>query len=331
MFYLDNIPVAATIEDVVYDLKREAGVFSDVHDVGNDLIVTCPFHKNGMERNPSLGIAKNEVRKVDGRVLPAGTCGCFTCGYTADIVKLVSDVLGFQSRIFGERWIKKRYVTGAFGDRPLNLNFSRESKQITTQRFNPVLVTHYHSELLKSDRALSYLRSRKLDNTNVLNMFGVGYDPESDMIVFPVYDLDGQVRMLKKRSIEGKRFDNTKDAYKANLVFGLYQLKFFGDRSEPVWVCESEIDALTVWTYGAQAIAIMGSSVTDEQVREILKLWHRQFIDGMDRDQVGRNGWRKFKNKTWSLGIRAWDTKNFGCKKDINELSKSEFERIQLY
>ena len=100
--------------------------------------------------------------------------------------------------------------------------------------------------LLKSDRAKSYLRGRRLGNEDLWDMFGIGHDPEKDMIVFPIFDLSGQVRMLKKRSIEGKRFDNTAGANKANLVFGLYHLKLYGEKDKPVWLCESETDALTV-------------------------------------------------------------------------------------
>ena len=56
-------PVVTTVEQVVADLKLEVyatGLLRDVNNTGSDLMCTCPFHGNGREHNPSLGVLLHE-------------------------------------------------------------------------------------------------------------------------------------------------------------------------------------------------------------------------------------------------------------------------------
>lgn len=334
MIYIWNVPIVATVEEIVRDIKMElhgTGLLREIRNVGDNIMITCPFHANGQERKPSFGLSKKEIIR-NGRVFEAGTAHCYTCGYKADLPKFIADVLGFETKQHGMKWLREHYLYGAGRVREeLELDLSRNKKKDDGVKFSPTLVTYYHEELKKSSRAISYLQNRRLSNMDILEMFGVGYDPEKDMIVFPVFDLNGQVRMLKKRSIEGKRFDNTQGADKARLVFGLYQLKMYGDPNKPVWLCESETDALTVWMYGGQAVAQMGSHLSDAQMKAVCKVRNRIYYDGLDRDEAGRKGWRAFKDKAIPLGFRLWNTDGFGDKNDINELTFSEFQKIKVY
>lgn len=333
MIYIWGTPIVATVEEILHDLKREAGnpnLFRDMKTSGNNIMITCPFHKNGMERRPSFGITMKEVEYF-GRVLEAGSTHCYTCSYKSDLPKFVADVLGLDSRLEGFRWLKNRYMYGAGSERgELHLEFSRD-KKTNDIIVDKALVSHYMQELANNKRAMEYLIKRRIGERALIEMFNIGYDKETDSVVFPVADRQGQVRLLKKRSIEGKKFHNTTGANKAGFVYGLFQLIKFGEPDDVVWVCESEIDCLTAWAYGGQAIAIMGSHISDEQVKEIARTPFRHLVDGLDRDEAGRKGWRALKDKMLPLGFRLWNTKGFNGKKDINELSEEEFKNIGRY
>lgn len=244
--------------------------------------------------------------------------------------KFVADILELGDRTKGFKWLKSRYIYGAGDTRgELVLDLSRSKKE-EDKPVDAVMVTHYHKELLSSERGQAYLESRKLTQ-QTWERFGLGYDREHDSIIIPIIDEKGLVVMLKGRSVEGKSFHNTKGSKRANVVFGLAQLLEYGNEDEPVWVCESETDCMTVWEYGGQAIAIMGSSLSEEQARILAGTRYRKYIDGFDRDDAGRKGLRRFKDMTIKLGFRIWNTKDFGGKKDINELSKTEFQTIKNY
>ena len=75
----------------------------------------------------------------------------------------------------------------------------------------------------------------------------------------------------------------------------------------------------------------MGSHMSDVQMREVCRVANRVYYDGLDRDDAGRKGWRVFKDKAIPLGFRMWNTKGFGDKKDINEMSREEFNEISVY
>ena len=59
--------------DIIKELKEQLAInqiylFNTIKELPEDLMVSCPFHKEGQERKPSCGI-----RKEDGWV------HCFTC------------------------------------------------------------------------------------------------------------------------------------------------------------------------------------------------------------------------------------------------------------
>ena len=229
MIYIWGTPIVATVEEILYDLKREVGnpnLFREMKPSGNNIMVTCPFHKNGMEGRASFGITTKEV-EYQGKVLEAGSTHCYTCGYKSDLPKFIADLLVLGNRLEGFRWLKNRYMYGAGDERgEIVLDLSRDKKKndIAVDR---VLVTHYMQELANSERAVNYLIKRRIGERALVEMFGIGYDKETDSIVFPVTDRHGQVRLLKKRSIEGKKFHNTIGSNKAVRFFVVSNAEHF--------------------------------------------------------------------------------------------------------
>ena len=110
MITIWNKLMITTVYGVVVDIKREVrgNLLKDIKDIGTDLMVTCPFHKGGQERKASMGISKGEVVR-DGHTLEAGTCHCYTCGWTGDLPKFIQEILGLQSKKDGFEWLVSRY------------------------------------------------------------------------------------------------------------------------------------------------------------------------------------------------------------------------------
>lgn len=91
-----------------------------------------------------------------------------------------------------------------------------------------------------------------------------------------------------------------------------------------VVVCESQINALTCWSYGVPSIALFGSSLTNYQ-RDILnRSGIRHYILALDNDDAGKKGVERFMSM-----IRKdvfVDIVEVPPNRDINDLSKEEFE-----
>jgi DNA primase len=310
-------------------MRIATGLLKHMNDVGSDFMITCPFHGNGTEGTPSCGVSKGVVKRPS-RTYEAGTVHCYSCGYRADLPKFVADMYGLGTPMDGFRWLVGKYTYGSGDERSVSFDFDRDYRQPEPTVPENVMVTHYQWELMLSDRAQEYLRKRKI-TSSVWTIYGLGYNPDTDSIVIPVADIRGQVRMLKERSIEGKTFSNTRGANKAGLVYGLYQAMQKDPRGEQtIWVCESEIDALTVCSYGGIGIAQMGSQLSDDQIKEMNSTPFRKLLDGLDRDQAGRKGLRHMKNKLIPLGYRIWNTDGYGTAKDINELTIEQFNALTI-
>lgn len=329
MFYIWKTLFFVDVQTIIEDLRKEVSpLLKDIRDTGKDIMVTCPFHKEGRESKPSLGISKNEVRRGD-KVYPAGTVHCYSCGYVGDLPQFVADVLGLGNAVQGYNWLTSRYIYGAGGGRDFNFNINRESEK---QEFiNSDIIEEYKRHLYFSIDGREYLAGRKITE-EIIEKFNIGYNPERRSITIPVYDRFGNIVMIKERSIEGKRFYNTIGSKKSSAIFGLYQvINEVKANDVKIWICESEIDAMTVWSYGDYGIALMGCEISDEQVKQLSRTNIRTLIDGLDRDNAGRKGARRLKDKLIPKGFRIWNTRWYTDKKDINELSKTEFLNIELY
>ena len=132
----------------------------------------------------------------------------------------------------------------------------------------------------------------------------------------------------KGRSITGKRFYNAKDIDKSSVVFGLWELcngRFsngVATAEDLIWITESEIDALSLISYGEFAVAIMGSHISEEQCKDLERSPFRRYVIATDNDEAGRKGASQIKRLLIPKGFRftnlRWDTEL----KDINDLIK---------
>ena len=328
MITIWGVPIVATVEKVLKDIKLQlygTGLLREMNSTGADLMITCPFHKNGKEHSPSCGVLLKE-KVVREKKYEAGTVHCYTCGYTADLPQFIADVLGLENSLAGYKWLVGKYNYSAQEREPLDLNLYRGQAQKASY-MDEEEVERFNKELLNSPVACEYLHKRKIANW-ILGAYRLGYDPSDKTVLFPVRDMQGRVVFYKGRSIAGKHFYNAKEIDKSSLVFGLWEIcngHFANGVATPdteIWITESEIDALTLISYGFYAVAIMGSHISEEQCKELERAPFRRFVLATDNDEAGRKGASQIKRLLIPKGFRftnlRWNTEL----KDINDLAK---------
>lgn len=342
MFTLNGLPILADELDVLSELKSQLELngiyrFATFRQITNHIQFNCPIHKGGQERKPSCGITTAQIRYSDGSVVEPGMVHCFTCGYTAPLNVMISDLFGKKDDgRFGNEWLAKNFVTMEVEKRqPLNLNLDRRKTSEATKIVKPTV--YVSEEELDSYRYVHpYMQKRKLTD-DVIELFDIGYDANFKIntsgggtinyrcLTFPIKDENGNTLFIARRSVDTKFFHYPKDAIKP--VYGIYELKkFYGDNlPNTVIICESMINALTCWGYGRPAVALNGTG-TPTQYKQLEKLPVRKYILGLDPDDAGNRGRLKlhnyFKNKRMITDFVIPEGK------DINDLTKDEFDNL---
>ena len=336
---INDLQFNADLYDILIELKTQLALnkvplLNKIKDSGDDIMVQCPYHGNGQERRPSAGI-----RKSDGQF------HCFACGETHSLPEVITHCFGHYDDLlgkFGWIWLLKNFATISVEERkPIELNLSRRTKKKTTgvdrqSNENPYVT---EQELDKYRYTHSYWAKRGITDERIIELFDLGYDKATDCITMPVRDLDGNCLFVARRSVKTKWFNYPKGVEKplyglyelhhemlseANPVWSLYQFHK-GDASEII-VCESMIDALTAWQYGKYAVALNGLG-TEYQYQQLRDLPCRKLILATDNDSAGKKARKTIrehvKNKIITEVILP------DGKKDINELTKEEFDNLE--
>lgn len=163
-----------------------------------------------------------------------------------------------------------------------------------------------------------YMTKRKL-TSEVISKFKIKYDPNSQCIIFPVWDENDNLLFLTSRNVNYKYYHLPKDIEKP--IYLLNEINKL-DIKEVV-VCESQINCLTSWSYGIPAIALFGSTLTNYQ-RDILnKSSIRHYILALDGDDAGKKGVERFK-KMIRKDVLV-DVMEIPLNKDVNDLTYEEF------
>lgn len=303
-------------QDILIELRKQLELngykrFAKFIDSGNNIQTNCPFHKQGQERKPSFGINKK-----------TGECHCFGCGWSGTFSEMISNCFGKDDfGVYGDKWLIRNFVSVAVENRPaLDLNISRD--KVTT--YNKYVS---EAELDNYRYIHPYMYKRKLTD-EIIDLFDIGYDKNTDCITFPNRDINGNCLFVARRSVKTKFFNYPQDVEKP--VYGLYEWSKTNDgfnMRDSIIVCESMIDALTCWVYGKRALALNGTG-NEIQFKVLRNMPNRKFILATDMDEAGLKARERIKK---SLGNKlvteyVWD---INIAKDINDMSKEYFESLK--
>lgn len=309
---IDNVYINADLIDVVQELRSQLALnqiprMQKFKETPTHVQVSCPYHKMGQERRVSAGIRKED-----------GLFHCFTCREIHSLPEVISHCFGHGDiGVFGWQWLIKNFGTVEADERkPIKLDMQRSH-----ERQN---VEYVSEEELDNYRYLHpYMYKRKLTRP-VIEKFDIGYDPKTQCITFPIRDLTGGTLFVARRSVKTKFFKYPKEVKLP--LYGIYELSKYADNPQEVIVCESMIDALTAWAYGSYAVAFNGLG-SDLQFKQLRELPCRTLILSTDNDEYGMRARDKIRQQVRNKIIMEYILPE--GKKDLNELSKSEFEALQ--
>lgn len=297
------------LEDIFALLKIDSdnNILSKTSEKDGYTLCSCPFHKNGVEKHPSMGIVNTNDSDKE-----FGIYHCFTCGAKGNLESFVAKILGCDKED-AVKWLIDNF--GEFTESAaLNLNL----EPIEKENSKASIKTQVERKL---DYTHPYLSKRKLD-LNICKKFGVGYEKDTGCIVFPIYDEYGNFCFETRRSIYSKKFIIDKDAKKP--VYLLNEVLKIN--SKEVYVCESQINALTLWSWGYPAVALIGTGC-EEQYNILNKTSLLKINLCLDGDNAGKNGTLKLiKNLQKKFFI---DVVQIPLGKDVNDLTKETFDNLR--
>lgn len=305
--YLITTPIKQILETLRTELGN--GLLKSITEKHSNVIITCPFHKGGNENKPSCYVYNySNNPKVE-----RGTVHCFTCDYTARLPKFIGDCFG-ENISYGERWLISHFGDTIEENIEILPPITLEEKKPT----NPINENY----LSQFDYYHEYMWKRRLTK-DVVDKFRVGYDKDHDAITFPVWDDKNNLTMVTERSVNTKHFYIDENKEKP-----VYLLNFIKNESiEEFYIVESQINALTLWSWGKPAVGLIGKG-SPHQRELINRSGARNIHLAFDGDDAGRKAIYK-----WLTSLKndiLVDVVILPEGKDVNDLVKEEFESLPI-
>ena len=301
-----NVDIYHVLDELFFELKtQKSELFSKGYrETGEYLLVQCPYHKFGLERKPSA-----QFRKSDGLFY------CHACKEVHSLDSVIQHCL----KVNGRQWLLDHFDGDVIAERTPTFNIGKPSTKPPTTKYVDRAI------LDKFRFTHPYMFKRKL-NLETIRKFDVGYDAENDCITFPNKDINGNILFIATRSVKTKFFHYPTGVEKP--VYGLYEIYReirHGTEINEVYICESMINCLTLWSWGKYAVALNGTGSKSQM--EILKQSTiRKFILAFDPDDAGRHGTEKTLKALSSSKMLSVLQLPEG--KDVNDLTFEEFNQL---
>ena len=269
---------------------------------GNKFIACSPFRP---ERHPSFACNLD-----DGLIIDSGNSDEYY--HKGNFVKLLS-VLRNEDYETVEDYLIDKYATILADMDALQLHLNLFGEQDKPKFISRESVQHLYK--VRTD----YLDSRGISK-EIQQLFGIGFNPDNGTVAMLWTDRKGNIINIKYRRTETKAFFYEKGGQPIkHFVYGLYQCIM--RKAKRVFLCESEIDALTFWTYGFPAIAVGGSSLSEPQKQAILSAGIEELVIATDNDKVG-NRFRNFLIEEFTGNLDVFNFVFPEGMKDINEMEE---------
>ena len=328
-----NVELIDILQELISQLRaNDIQLIQKYKDGPTHIQVCCPYHNNGQERRPSAGIRKED-----------GMFHCFACGEIHSLQDVISYCFGHTDDIvgkFGWQWLLKNFATVQVEERKdVELDFRRVGVRIGNECDN---VRQYSHES-KSNKYIignfnGYVSEEELDkyryihpyilkrgvSERIVELFDVGWDSKTDCITFPNLDKDGNCLFVARRSVKQKFFQYPSNVQKE--LYGIYQLYQLNPFPSEVYVCESMIDCLYLWTFDIPACAMNGLG-NEIQFRQLRDLPCRQLVLATDADEAGQAARKRIRMNMQNTKIIKEVVLPKG-RKDINDCSAVEIQNL---
>lgn len=310
-----NCELSDILTELVNQLRaNNIPLIAKQRDSGEHIQITCPYHSNGMERKPSAGLRKSD-----------GIFHCFACGEVHSLPEVISHCFGHDEDLVGKwgwQWLIRNFATVEVEERKdVDLDFSRNSVVRNRSVRGNQFVTE--EELDKYRYTHPYILKRGISE-KIVELFDIGWDSRLDAITFPNLDKNGNCLFIAKRSVKTKFFQYPKNVQKE--LYGIYQLYQLHPFPSEIYVCESMIDCLYLWTFNKPACALngLGNEVQFKQLRE---LPCRVLILATDSDKAGLQARERIRMNMQNTKIIK-EVILPKDRKDINECTPNEIQNL---
>jgi len=324
---INDVQFNCELEDILTELVSQLRannilLIAKQRNSGDHIQITCPYHSNGMERKPSAGIRKSD-----------GVLHCFACGAVHTLPEVISHCFGHYDDLIGKwgwQWLLRNFATVEVEERKdVELDFGNRD-------FVPSNMVHKNMD--DSDRDKRYITEQELDkyrythpyilkrgiSEKIVELFDIGWDSRLDAITFPNLDKNGNCLFIAKRSVKTKFFQYPKNVQKE--LYGIYQLYQLHPFPSEVYVCESMIDCLYLWTFNKPACALNGLG-NDTQFKQLRELPCRVLILATDSDKAGLQARERIRMNMQNTKIIKEVILPKG-RKDINECTPNEIQNL---
>ena len=313
-----NCELSDILTELVNQLRaNNIPLIAKQRDSGDHIQITCPYHSNGMERKPSAGIRKSD-----------GILHCFACGEVHSLPEVISHCFGHDEDLIGTwgwTWLLKNFAIVQVEERKdVELDFSRNKKASNNNRVGIRSNNYISDEELDKYRYYPDYISKRGISDEVIEMFDIGVDVNSKAITFPICDASGNCLFVARRSIKTKFFNYPEGVEKP--LYGLYQLYQLHPFPSEVYVCESMIDSLYLWTFNKPACALNGLG-NELQFKQLRELPCRVLILATDSDEAGLRARERIRMNMQNTKIIKEVILPKG-RKDINECTPNEIQNL---
>ncbi len=324
--FLDRIKDANRLDDIMRSyvtLKR----------TGRDYKCLCPFHS---EKTPSCVVHPDE-----------GYFHCFGCGAGGDVItftmkienldymeaiKLLAEKAGIplpedgyddKAASWKKRLLEMNKVAAKFFYSNLRTPEGKEGLAYlinkrklapeTVKKFGLGVATNHWTALTNHMTALGYTTA-ELERASLISRSQQGryYDFFVNRIMFPIFDLRGNVIAFSGRSLDadpkGAKYKNSREteAYKkAKTLFALNFAKNDSVKSKRLILCEGNVDVITLHQAGfTEAVATCGTAITAEHARLMSQYCDEVYIC-YDSDAAGQKATQAAINILSAAGLSS--------------------------
>lgn len=331
---IDNLYIPYELSDILSELQSQLNannirLLSKTLDSNDDIMVQCPYHKDGQERKPSAGIRKSD-----------GVFHCLACGKTRSLPEVITDCFGSNDALFGYKWLSKNFASVEVQNREdISLDLERngvsDKSSVLDNSANNKSVCITEKELDSYRYTHPYMYERGL-NDDIIEKFDLGYDKQTDSITFPVRDKNGDCMFVARRSVKTKYFDIPKGVNKP--LYGLYELmqsvriprgagRYPIIVPDDIYVCEGLFDCLRLWCNGKYAVAGFGCLFSSYQIKQLQDLPGRSIILALDNDKAGIEATQRLRKLITNKIIKEVVLPPF--RKDIGECTDWEIKHLK--
>ena len=329
---INGVVFSADLEEILIELQAQLHIngndlLNKIQPTNDNIMVQCPYHNHGTERRPSAGIRKSD-----------GLFNCLACHEVHTLQEVISHCFGHYDDMigaFGWNWLLRNFATMQIEERKgISVDVSRDNFGKSDKKI--IEYNYVSEEELDSYRYIHpYMYKRGLTD-EVIELFDIGYDSNSDCITFPVRDIRGNTLFIARRSVKSKYFNYPQDAVKP--LYGLYELYHLSEIDyddfvawenifpKEVIICESMLDALSFWTVGKYAVALNGTG-SFSQYQALRDLPCRELILCTDMDKAGMDARDKIRKNVKNKIISEYFLPK-GCK-DANDCTREQLLSLE--